>query len=135
MAIDYKDIPTHDLPDSLRELAELLGLGAAMTLVERWGGVRLHIPTCPRDDHPLVLHLGETAAEKLAHYYGGDRITVPRGRGLMRAVRDSAIRRLHDKGASASELALEFGLTERQVWNVLRKTAPTDKRQISLFPD
>jgi len=57
-----------------------------------------------------------TILGELAGYYGGDRIAVPRGRAVMRAVRDKAIRQLHDKGHSVSELALAFGLTERRIW-------------------
>ena len=80
--------PLTDLPDSLRELAELIGLPSAMILTDRWGGVRLNIPVRMGPDHPLALYLSLKAARKLAGYYGGDRIAVPCGRAVMRAVRD-----------------------------------------------
>lgn len=42
------------LPTRLRDLARLIGLATAMTIVQHYGGRRLYIPSRAAVDHPLV---------------------------------------------------------------------------------
>ena len=105
---------------SLRdELAGLIGEEGLRRLATRRGGRRLYIPSKVRPLHWLALLLGQDAADALAFRYGGDRIVIPE-LGLARATRNEEIRRCHAAGASAADVADRFGLSERQVWRVLR---------------
>lgn len=109
-----------DLPASARDLAGLIGLPATLRLVEGWGGVmRLYVPKDLAADHELARALGLEAARALVGVYGGDYLpSVPRCADALRQARNRALLRRRAEGASPAVLALEFGLTERQVWNI-----------------
>lgn len=42
--IEYGDIQLEDLPEEFREVADTIGLKAALDLVERFQGCQVHIP-------------------------------------------------------------------------------------------
>lgn len=114
----------NDLPKSLRDVAELIGPQAALKLVEHFGGATaVYVPYQIESDHQLAVALGLPAARKLAAYYGGDNLrNIPRCALGLRRIRNAEIRRCHRAGRPASKLALEFGLTERQVWTIIGET-------------
>lgn len=43
--LDWDSVAIQDLPDEMRQLAEVAGMGAVQTLVEMFGGVRIYVPT------------------------------------------------------------------------------------------
>ena len=49
-----------DLPASLQDVAETLGLRVAVALIEHFGGLEVKFPVAPRPDHPVINALGET---------------------------------------------------------------------------
>ncbi len=122
------------LPESLHEIADLIGLPATLKLVERWGGlIKLYIPLEITPEHPLAVTLGWEAAQALVVTYGGDEIrNIPRCAAGIRTLRNVAIRTEHDAGVSAVRLALKHGLTERQIWTILGEETDDD-RQSALF--
>ncbi|MDE0705702.1 MAG: hypothetical protein OXH59_18490 [Rhodospirillaceae bacterium] len=99
------------------ELEELLGPDGLAALSAARGGRRAYVPRSPRDSHWLVEALGRERAGRLAWRYGGSRIDVPLGPPRDRNAR---IRELRASGRSASAIAAEVGLSERQVRRVLR---------------
>ena len=101
------------------ELEALIGSEGLRRLAERRGGRRLYVPCSVRAGHWLAGALGPEAAERLAFRYGGCRIAIPE-LGLSRANRNEEIRRCHAAGAGAADVADRFGLSERQVWRILR---------------
>lgn len=121
------------LPPVARDLAELLGLDAALALVERWGGTPLWVQRQPWPE--LVQAIGREAAETLCATYTLERIDVPRCVRSMRAVRDRAILEASSEGISGAQLALAHGLTRRQITNIRRggRHAAADP-QPDLFP-
>ncbi len=124
-------IPVVELPPSMRELVELVGLDAAMKLVDWRGGVGFHAPKEVPDDHELVKTVGHIAARKLAQQFGGDWVHLPRCHALLLAERNRRIIADRKPDFGVRRLALKYKLTERQVWNIVGKAA--DRGQGELF--
>lgn len=121
------------LPDSLQEMAAVIGFGGVLALVREYGGVRLYVPRTLPAEHILITLLGTAAAQRLAAEYGGrEHFDIPRAEGLMRAVRNRRIRADRAAGLSLRELALKYRLTERAVSNILG-SEPVDDGQVDLF--
>ncbi len=120
-----------DLSPRLRELVEIIGLPAAVKLIEARGGTRLYVPRKAEEDRLLVRLIGRPAAAKLMRRYGGDVIELDRGVRGLRAVRNRAII-AESEHRSAMQLALKYQLTERQVWKILERAARVNRRQLAL---
>lgn len=120
------------LPGVLREIADLIGLPATLILVEAYGGVRLYVPYKVPADHPLALLIGLSAAEKLAEVFGGsEHFDIPRAVAIARQARNRKLREDRTTGMSHRNLAQQYGMTERQVRNILGEEV--DDRQIEMF--
>lgn len=119
----YGQLTLEDLPGSMREIADLVGLSAVIDLMRVYGGVRVYVPDgktrLPRD-HWLLVTVGERAASQLCQFFGGTEVKVPRGEPGLRAARDRVIRRRFANGGSCRELALAFWLTETAIENTVR---------------
>lgn len=122
------------LPPLMREIARLVGLDALRKLSARWGGVRLYVPLAENlgAEHPIACEIGLDAGLKLANAYGGEQ-----GIDIARCV--EAARRLRNaellaQDASQRSLALRYGLTDRQVRNIVRAAREAaDEAQGGLF--
>lgn len=127
------DTPDIDLlPGLLREIAELIGVPAALTLSRAYGGRRIYVPRRYDPDHPLVKLLGHAEAIKLIDNYGGmEHFDVPLASSLARELRNRAVRRDRRMGDSCSTLARRYNTTERTIWRILGD-AP-DGQQPTLF--
>lgn len=124
-----------DLPESLRDIVELIGLAATLNLVEHFGGlIALHVPREIDSNHPIAMAIGITAARKLSVHYGTQRLrNIPLCVAGLRRIRDAEIRR-RSASESAASLAREFMLTERHVWRILADGADSDDgKQAALF--
>lgn len=132
-AAEGRAIRLDDLPDTLRDVAERIGLPATLALVERWGGIRVFVPRADNlgDAHPLAQALGMEAARRLAEYCDGSEIAVPRAANALRRLRDEAIRAGRGE-IPAARLAREHGLTERQIYAIW-STESVDDGQAALF--
>lgn len=121
MAPDSTDQEVLDLlPDELRQIAEEIGVDAALKLVGAWGGVCLYIPKVMAPDHALARLIGMAAAGKLSKLYQGERIEIPRAVGWRRALRDVLIYQ-QSKTQSQSQLAISHGLTVRSIRSALSR--------------
>jgi len=123
----------HDLPESLTDVADAIGLPATLALVEHAGGVRIYVPERLSDDHRLVEWLGRDAAAMLSDAYAGEELVVPRCAEALRRVRNRQIRRERSEGARPAELALRYRLTERQVFTILARDDAPASDQFSLL--
>lgn len=124
-----------DLPESLHEVVDLIGLPATLKLVEHFGGfTQLYVPRDIEPDHPIAQALGVTAARKLSSVYGADTLrNIPRCAEGLRRIRNDEVR-ARRPAESAATLALAFGLTERQIWTILAEDDEgADARQAALF--
>lgn len=125
------DIDIDDLPGILRDLVDLIGLTGTLTLVEHYGGVRLYVPVKYDPGHPLVKQIGHYAASKLIEVYAGEHFDMPKAEKALRAVRNRKIRAMYGQ-KSQRRLAMEFGLTEKQIRNILADMS-TEYTQEKLF--
>jgi len=99
------------LPKRVAELADVVGLEAALKLVELRGGRRLYVPKHATAQHWLVPYIGLTAVEQLAAHYQGADIEIDRCQDLKRAI----IVAEFERGVSTSILAEHYGCTERNI--------------------
>lgn len=130
---------TSVLPDTIKALVELLGYPLTMKLVETHGGTRLKVPKGRQQQKKgrdvsaeLVELLGSAPAAVFMGTYGGERLDIPRCAALLQAERNKLIVEAYGRGKAVHELAREYSLGERQIWNILKKplpdtTAPTGK--------
>jgi len=131
--IAIAEIELADLPATLREIAALVGIPAAMTLVRELGGTRLYVPATLGEDHLLTRLVGLDAAQRLvAHYQVGMYIDVPLALAATRQARNKVIRARARRGATAPALAREWRTTERHIRRILAGDDSPDE-QIGLF--
>lgn len=114
-------IPEHHLPASVRELVEVIGLAAALAIVEARGGVRLSVPTKATAEHWLAELIGLEALEALVAVYAREEIEVPRCAAALRALRERRIVAEFESGASNAELARKYQYTERGIRKLRRR--------------
>ncbi|MBF0448399.1 MAG: hypothetical protein HQL67_09385 [Magnetococcales bacterium] len=110
-----------DLPDSLTEIKEVVGLQGALILLNRCGGTRLFIPRRLKAQHKLANLLGLEAARLMSAYFGGETLTIVRGSRAKKLARNRSLIHRYDAGERVAELAVAFELTERQVYTILSK--------------
>ncbi|MBF0127259.1 MAG: hypothetical protein HQM02_08615, partial [Magnetococcales bacterium] len=81
----------------------------------------------------LVGVVGEEAAQKLIAYFKGEKINIPKGDKALRCARNRLILAECDAGGvTLAELALKYGLTTRQIVNILGKPIQADAKQLVL---
>ena len=120
------------LPQSMADLVDIIGLPSVLKLMDAFGGTEVWIPEKLNHAHDLVAAVGAEAAQTLCEYMSRERVKVPRGAAIRREVRNRAIRRERHEGAKLAELALRYGMTDRQVLNILN-SEPADDRQQDMF--
>lgn len=118
-----------DLPASLVDVAETLGLGVAITLIENFGGQELKFPVRPHPSHPVIKALGETDGYALCHFLGGQMIYVPHNRPR-RSIR-ADVMRLEARGLNRATIARMLGVSQRHVRRMAN--SDVDSRQLGLF--
>lgn len=122
------------LPQNEQEIAELIGLLPTMRLVSSCGGTRVWFPEIPTWQHRLASVIGMPALKKLCSHYYNQYVYINRCTEALQAVRDQEINRRLDSGEKASDLALEFGMTERNVYLIKASfVADSDTPQHSLL--
>lgn len=135
----WTDLATDLLPPVLQDFVRLIGLQPTMALVERFGGLRIFVPTPERctDEHQFAQIIGTANLVKLADAYGGlEHFQLPKAEKALLAVRNARIAADYRTTKTARQLAAEHRLTEGQVVRILSAqgaTAPSDRRQAALF--
>ncbi len=116
---DWADLSTELLPVILQDFVRLIGLKHTMALVSAYGGRRLYIPVEPKPEHKLAQLIGVENLAVLSKIYGlQDHFDIPKAERALKHLRDEKIRGEYGP-KSASKLALEHNLTERQIWNIV----------------
>jgi len=129
----WADLSTGLLPQVLQDFVRLIGLAATMTIVGSYGGRRLYVPINPHADHPIAKLIGLEKLTILSKVYGlEDHFDIPKAARALRHLRDEKIRAEYGP-KSASALALEHHLTERQIWNIVGRSDDIDSDQNQLF--
>ena len=120
------------LPASALEMVRLIGLQAALLIIEHFGGTEVHFirekETCfPRDFLALAKVIGTEKAAILAREYpDADRMYVPRCLKAMNALRNREIMALADKMIREKsrwkvyiDLARQYGTSTRTIQGIL----------------
>lgn len=99
-------------------LLDLIGKEALALLVERFGGLTVRIPARTPFSGELA-ELPAHAQERLAYYYGGGELYVPKCEASRRAAVHAQIRAEYDAGVPVRQLARQYGYTERYIYHIL----------------
>ena len=126
----------HDLeglPQSVREIAEVIGRYEALFLIgklptcvsgaagKKASKVILYVPAKLQPDHRLAGILGQEKAAALVQAFGGEILYPANCEDIYRRFRDASIRRvLAEEGATTAEAAELFGVSVRHVRNIRR---------------
>lgn len=114
-----------DLPKSMIELAETLGLRIALLLIQHFGGQDVKWPAHPRDDHAVIRALGETDGRAVCQYLGGGSFYIPHARRA-RSIRADVLK-LEQRGMDRNAIARALGVSQRHVRRMANRT--DDSRQ------
>lgn len=123
-------VPDHadDLPMSMLDVAETLGLRVALELIRHFGGLEVKWPINPRTDHPVIKTLGESDGRAVCEYLGGQPLYVPHARPA-RSVRSDVVR-MEARGMDRAAIARALGVSMRHVRRMANRRG--DDRQTSL---
>lgn len=111
-----------ELPDSLAEIADVVGLEGALKLVEQCGGTRIFIPRKVGVQHQLANLLGFEQARRMSQHFGGETISIVRAAAALRKRRNLEIISRYDGGEGVRVLARAYQLTERHIYAILATT-------------
>lgn len=126
--LDAKKLDDALVPKLVTEWVCLMGVGPTMALVNHYPGMQIKVPkgfVGGLMKQRLERILGHQAAEAFITRYGGEHLTVPRCAGLMRSLRNAEIIAAYDRGETLNELALAYGLSVRQLRQVLNSPTAT----------
>lgn len=105
----------------LRELQELIGLPACLSLTRTYGGRTVRIPIRDTENHPLTVLLGRDVAARLRAEYGGIHIEIPCERTALLDLRNALICNEVRAGAKISPTAKKYGLSRKMVRKILTR--------------
>ncbi|MFZ6722896.1 Mor transcription activator family protein [Undibacterium sp. Ji49W] len=110
-------------------LINVIGTDAAFKLMQtrNLAGCTFDIPKGGngRGEKTIALFsqaIGSEATDKLMSHFGGERIYIPRDQEYRRMLRNRRIVEAYNKGQSVNEIASDFDLSDRRVWEVLKTT-------------
>ncbi|WP_347258276.1 Mor transcription activator family protein [Methylocaldum sp.] len=107
------------LPQSMRDMAEVIPLDAVVALIRHYGGTTLYLPTTVTETSDLAKAIGFPAACQLVGRYRTESLHIPRAVHLQRVLRDRAILKAHANGATRNELARAHGVSDRIISQVI----------------
>lgn len=129
----------NDLPNSVREIAEVIGRDSAMYLIgqlprcyagtdgHKSNKVIMYVPKRLQPDHRLVEILGWQTAQKLVRAFGGE-ILYPANCGHLEArLRNRRILEMLGEGIPAVIVADEMGVTVRYVRHLRQMEKPPEE--------
>lgn len=119
------------LPKSVREIAEVIGIEQTIHLLAQLPAYQrpdrktptliMYVPKRLPLDHELIAMIGYRDAQKLVRVFGGEILYPCSCKDIFRLMRDDAIRSMIRLGARAEVVAGLFGMTERNVRNIIGK--------------
>lgn len=128
-----------ELPESLAEIADVIGRGAALRLacqlptcfagVNGHKGTRviLYVPKTLKPDHRLVEILGWDVAMKLANHFGGEILQPANCRAYFTAYRNAAVLEMLRAGTRPKVVAVMFGMCDRSVLDIAKANGKTTR--------
>lgn len=120
-------IDIDELPESLRDLTDIIGLESTLKLATLFPGVPLYIPSHSRADHPIATVIGEEKFSKLVYYYEGDTIKLAKIDAVDRQIRHKRVRILKERGMTNREIAIELKYSQRHIERLVSKMNLNDR--------
>jgi Mor family transcriptional regulator len=137
------------LPSQVQEMAEKIGYANAFHVVAKLGGTTWVIPmrkgrmgaVSVEARAKLANALGSAdLAALLRDHYEGQTLYVPRCESSLRAARDMVIHKTVEDGLRSGrsmvgmvkELATQFSLSDRRIWEILKEPSPVATLQPSI---
>lgn len=129
---EHDGVDTSTWPDSLVQLAEVVGSEAALKLIDHFGGTRAHyIARDVKPNHPWAQLMGIEAYTALVKAFGGTQIDLPRFH--FRELKKRTIIDLWENtDLSKRQIALRVRATEGYVQSVCNQLT-SEPRQLDLF--
>ncbi|HNG81112.1 MAG TPA: helix-turn-helix domain-containing protein [Burkholderiaceae bacterium] len=113
-----------NLPRVARDLVDLVGMTAALALINAFPGVAIEVPRGVRDSpmqRRLRLIMGVEAADVFIQHHAGNPFRVPMCKAAMRDAKHAEIIAQVDAGKPVWKVAIENGMHERTVWRILKR--------------
>lgn len=133
------------LPRSVRDMSQRLGLSATLVVVEKLGGISWRVAEGRGGEGEarraaLAELVGSDIEEQLHHHYAGEELYLAKCDAALRRLRDLQIHRRFEAGVRqgrgardlVAELAREYKLSDRWVWEILGRFLP-EPAQGTLF--
>ncbi|OOZ41642.1 hypothetical protein BOW53_02890 [Solemya pervernicosa gill symbiont] len=130
------DNPLEHFPQSIQDLADVVGIDGVLKIVEARGGIWLYVPRKANDDHWLARLIGFPALQQLVKIYAGEEIEIPRCAKSLKRAKDLEIANGIKEGASGAQLARQHHYTERGIRKVkrrLKERGEIEEQQGDLF--
>lgn len=132
------------LPETVRQMADVIGIRATQDLVAALGGARFKFGKGREDTARLRLlfsAIGEAKTYELLKVFGGEELYIPRCDAALRGLRNEQFRndfiRLKEKGMSGmmamTELCPRYGISDRTGYTILRDLFEPVTQQGALF--
>lgn len=117
------------LPCILRKLSELIGIKAALSIADVFGGEKIYVARWSpdmskqgKDTARLIQCIGNDSAQKVCDLFGGSHIVIPSCKNLIREVRNKSIRADAHSKIKRGEMAHKYGLSVRQIRRIISDT-------------
>ena len=126
MQIDTTLVDERLLSPLTRIFANEIGLSQTLVLLVARGGTQIRIPSVPEESTELSKIITIDSIARLTKKYAGKRFDLPKADGAIKQLRNQAIRAAF-KTKTAPQLALEYGLSRKQIFNIVgnEQTNPT----------
>lgn len=126
--MDFEGIENY-LPESVKDIVEVIGLPDTEKLVKAFGGVSFQFSGSAKCFERLVDVLGQESAVKLQHYIGVGEVYIPRCEAALRILRNQQIyadfchltETENMSGRMAIlELCPKYQVSDRTAWDAIR---------------
>lgn len=110
------------VPKSMGDFISTIGLASTVELMASFGGTTLYIPSCKglMANTSIINAIGYKQAIKLADAFSNMAVEIPKGRFLIKALRDKRVY-LDSKTATRNTLVKKYDLTQRQIRAIIAK--------------
>lgn len=117
---------TAALPPSMAAFAEAFGLGAALQLMQLYGGQDVLFTKQPKPE--MIDAFGEDRAEEINGFFNAQQIYIPNGKPAKLL---DEVKRLQKSNVDQHEIARQLGISNRHV----RRLSPAAPKPMPLFPN
>lgn len=116
--------PRYALPESMDDIVDAIGVSASLSLVQIYAGTKIYLPKADRitERHPVAALLGLPLAVRLCVAKGGEAVTIPVCYRMLADRREDEILRRLEEGATITELATAYALSERAIYAMKART-------------